>query len=166
MTAPVAYRWNGDAMQPMPRFAAQCNRDFVVGQVYVLEELQERSSKSHAHYFACIAAAWHSLPDDMAARFPSPEHLRKWALIRAGYVDSREMVARSRAEALRIAAFLRPADDYAVVETSGAAVRIWTARSQSVRAMGKREFQASKDAVLAVIADVIGATAKQVETAA
>ena len=60
-------------------------------------------------------------------------------------------MAASRAEALRLAAFIRPMDEYAVVSASEAVVTVWTAQSQSLRAMGKERFKASKDAVLAAI---------------
>ncbi len=65
-------------------------------------------------------------------------------------------VASSKAEAARIAAFLRPVEDTAVVRVKDAVVIRWTAKSQSMRAMGKDDFQRSKDAVLAVIDELIG----------
>ena len=57
---------------------------------------------------------------------------------------------------MRVAAFVRPLDDFAVVETDGLVVTVYTAKSQSMRAMGKKTFQESKDAVLRVIAELIG----------
>jgi hypothetical protein len=97
-----------------------------------------------------------NLPDHLAQQFTSPEALRKFALVRAGYADSRTIVASSKAEAQRMAAFVRPLDTFAVVTVSDAAVTVWAARSQSARAMGKRDFQESKDKVLDVIAALIG----------
>ena len=43
-----------------------------------------------------------------------------------------------------------------IVVQVNAVVRVWTARSQSVRAMGKAEFKESVDKVLAFCADWIG----------
>lgn len=63
------------------------SREYIVGQVYFLEHREERSSASHAHYFACVADAWMNLPDALAERFPTPEALRKYALIMTGYRD-------------------------------------------------------------------------------
>jgi hypothetical protein len=57
---------------------------------------------------------------------------------------------------MRIAAFLRPVDDTAVVRVKDSVVVRWTAKSQSLRAMGRHDFQRSKDAVLAVIDELIG----------
>jgi len=47
-------------------------------------------------------------------------------------------------------------DDYAVVVARDAVVVVWTAKSQSMKAMGKVEFQRSKDAVLTECARLIG----------
>lgn len=160
----VAFRWDGEAMRPLsPRLA---DKEYVVGQVYRLEHREERSSASHAHYFACINEAWQSLPEWLARRFPTPEHLRKYALIRAGYRDERSIVCSSKAEAQRLASFIRPMDDFAAVSTNGPVVVVWTAKSQSTKAMGRKEFQASKDAVLGVLAEMIGTTADSLKRAA
>ncbi|MFL7901509.1 hypothetical protein ACJ41P_10280 [Azospirillum argentinense] len=156
MSAPIPFRWEGDSFAPMPGFARRCDEVFVVGQVYRLTEEEDRSAASHRHYFACINAAWENLPERLAADFPTPDHLRRYALIRAGYADSRTLVASSKAEAVRLAAFVKPMDSYAVVVVSDATVTVWTARSQSAKAMGKKDFQESKDRVLDVIAGLIG----------
>jgi hypothetical protein len=99
---------------------------------------------------------WHSLPESAAAQFPTSEHLRKFALIKCGYANHRQFVASSKAEALRIAAFVRPTDEYAVVSVDGNIVNQWTAQSQNMRAMGKQAFQASKEAVLDYIGALLG----------
>lgn len=154
---PITFRWDGEAMTPATPFMARlADKTFVIGENYRLTEEHERSAASHRHLFAAIHDAWMNLPEEMADRFPTSESLRKWALIKAGYRDERTFVASSRAEALRLAAFVRPTDDFAIVTATGATVTIWTAKSQSVKAMGGKAFQASKQAVLDVIADLIG----------
>lgn len=154
--AALPMRWDGEAMVPLRGFARRADAQFVIGQTYRMEAIEERSAVSHRHYFAAINEAWANLPEHMAERFPSPEALRKFALIKAGYADSRQIVAASRAEAQRLAAFIRPMDEYSVVTVDQAVVTVFTARSQSVRAMGKAEFQNSKQKVLGGIADMIG----------
>lgn len=154
---PITFRWDGEAMTPATPFMARlADKTFVIGENYRLMEEHERSAASHRHYFAVIHDAWMNLPEEMAERFPTSESLRKFALIKAGYRDERTFVAGSRAEALRLAAFVKPIDDFAIVTATGATVTIWTAKSQSVRAMGGKAFQESKQAVLDVIADLIG----------
>jgi hypothetical protein len=151
MSATLPCVWNGDSFEPLPGFRKRADAAFVVGQAYHMETVEERTARTHRHYFACVNAAWQSLPDHLAGQHPTPDHLRKFALIKAGFADSRQIVAASRAEALRLAAFIRPMDEYAVVSVSEAVVTVWTAQSQSMRAMGKERFKASKDGVLAAI---------------
>lgn len=151
---PITFRWSGEVMEPLnPK---QADRQYYVGQTYRLVPFEERSPASHSHYFAAIHEAWVNLPEDATARFPTAEHLRKWALIRAGYRDERSIVCASKAEALRFTKFIKPLDDYAVVLCQDAVVKVLTAKSQSTAAMGKKDFQASKDAVLMIVAELIG----------
>lgn len=139
-------------MRPAPGFLKRCAEMFVIGQRYVMEALEERSMRSHRHYFALIREAWENLPDEKVERYPTPEHLRKHALIRTGYRQERQFVCSSKAEAQRVAAFIDPMDLYSLVTFREQVVTVYTARSQSTRAMGKDEFQLSKDAVIGWIA--------------
>jgi hypothetical protein len=157
-TPPIWFNWDGEAMVPKhPRIA---DKHFVVGEPYCLVPHEERSVNSHRHYFAAINEAWSNLPEDLVEQFPTPERLRKYALVRAGYADERSIVCASKAEAQRVAAFIRPMDQYAVVTVSESVVRVYTPQSQSMRAMGKKAFQESKDKVLNVIAQMIGVSAE------
>lgn len=166
MSAPVTLRYEGDGefRATSGYWASQCDKAFTVGEMYRITEHYERSNVSHNHFFATIADAHGSLPDHMLAEYPSTEHLRKKALIHKGYADERSIVCASKAEALRMAAFVRPMDEYAVVVPSEAVVRVYTAQSQSRKAMGGKAFQESKQAVLDFIDDLLGiergATAK------
>lgn len=155
-TAPILFEWTGEAMVPHARFQRDCDASFVVGEVYRLAVQEHRSQASHSHYFAAIHEAWMNLPEHLAEWFPTAEHLRKHALIKAGYRDERSIVCNSKAEAQRIAAFIKPMDEFAVVTTHEAVVTVWTAKSQSKAAMGKQVFQESKNKVLDVLAEMIG----------
>ncbi len=153
-TIPLAFSWDGDAM--IPRLSKQADAQFVVGETCMLAVQEQRSAVSHRFYFASLHEAWLNLPEDQPERWPTCDHFRKWLLIRAGYRDERSIVAASKAEALRLAAFVRPMDDFAVVTVSGVVVTVATAKSQSLRSMGKAQFQASKQAVLDLAAEMIG----------
>lgn len=159
MTAPVHCVWDGEAFAPLPRFAKLCDREFVIGQPYPLVVQEERSQAAHNHYFAAIQEGWKNLREDVAERFPTAEHLRKYALCKAGFADERSIVCASKAEAQRIAAFVRPMDEYAVIVVRDATIRVFTAKSQSMRAMGKADFSASKEAVLDIVSGMIGVKA-------
>lgn len=169
--APIAFQWDGEAMAPASAFwSRKADEAFVIGETYRLVEHHDRSMASHNHYFVAITEGWQNLPEHLAERFPTAEHLRKYALVRAGYADERSIVCASKAEAQRVAAFVKPMDDFAVVVVSEATVKVFTAKSQSMKAMGKKAFQDSKTAVLDVIDEMIGvehgATAREAGRAA
>jgi hypothetical protein len=155
---PIRFAWDGESMTPMGRYARIADAHYVVGETYQLVPHQDRSKKTHNHQFAEIEEAWQNLPEHLAERFPSPEHLRKFALIKSGFCDSQTVVCGSRAEAIRWAAVLRPIDEFSVVTVEGSTVTRYTAKSQSMRAMGKQVFQASKSAVLDVLAGMLDVT--------
>lgn len=161
--APLLLRYEGDGefRTISSWWAGRADKAFVVGELYRLVEHHDRSMNSHRHFFASIAEAWKNLPDEMLDEYPTAEHLRKRALIRKGYADERSFVCASKAEAQRMAAFMKPMDDYAVVSVREAVVRVWTAKSQSVKAMGNRDFQQSKSDVLDFVAGLLGVTADE-----
>lgn len=156
MSAPIPmdFGWDGEVMKPLhPKLA---DKQFVCGENYRLEIREDRSGPSHRQYFASITEAHKNLSEELTLQHKTPEHLRKWALVKSGYHDERSVVCSSKAEALRLAAFIQPMDEYAVILCKGSAVTVFTAKSQSMKAMGKADFQQSKDAVLDIIAALIG----------
>lgn len=163
--SPALFVWDADRSVMVPRRKSAADRTYVDQEEYRLGAIEERSVNSHNHFFSALNEAWSNLPDDLAERFQTVEHLRKYALIKAGYFDERSIVCASRAEALRVAAFIKPIDDFAVVATSEATVRVFTAKSQAVRAMGKETFQDSKTKVLEIVADMIGTSKAQLSHA-
>lgn len=158
-SSPFPFQWDGDAMVPPNAYwKKRADERFVVGQHYRMVEHHDRSEASHRHYFAALHEAWSNLPPHYAERFPSSEHLRKWALVKAGYRDEAVIVTATPEEAMRLAATTRRLDGYAVILVDDAVVTIYTAESQSMRAMGKQRFEESKQAVLGIVADLIGAS--------
>ena len=156
MTRPIPFSWDGEAMVPLKGFGAACDREYVIGEVYRLAPAEERWAGSHSHYFASVSEGWKNLPEGTAERFPTAEHLRKFALIKAGYCDQRTIVAGSKAEAQRIASFVRPLDEFAVVVATEATVTVYTAQSQKHSAMGRKAFGESKNAVLDIVSAMVG----------
>lgn len=152
---PLVYEGEG-RFHVIPAFAAAAERRYGAGEIVTMLEHEERSSASHRHMFAIIREAWLNLPGHLVLFYPTPEALRKRCLIRAGYYNERSLVCASKAEARRVAAFLRPMDDMAVISISGKVVLELTAKSQSERAMGRAVFQQSKEAVLEALGELIG----------
>jgi hypothetical protein len=147
----------------VPLHPRRSEQHFKTGERYTLVEFDDRSTASHNHEFAFVREAWASLPENFAERFQSPDALRKWALIRAGYSHSSSLLCESRAEAMRVAAFLKPMDDLAVVIVQGTTVTRYIAMSQSKRAMGAKEFYRSKEAIIEVIARMIDVSPQELK---
>jgi hypothetical protein len=147
----------------IPKNPRAADRQYVIGEVYTLDVREDRSGPSHRQYFAAINDAWANLPDNLLQRFPSPEHLRAFSLIRAGYANSRQIVCANKTEARRVAAFVRPMNTYALVTVTDGVVTVYEAKSQSYRAMPKGEFQKSKDAVLDILARFLGTTSGELQ---
>ena len=162
---PLVYQGDGQ-FTAAKGFAKRCDKEFVIGEALRWEPVNERSAESHRHYFACINDSWASLPETMADEFASPEHLRKWALIKAGYCTTVKVVCASNGDAVKLLNQAAAMDTYAVVGLSDKVVTIARADSQSMKAMGKQRFQESKEAVLRVISELLGADASQAGMAA
>lgn len=153
---PTYCTWDGESFTPLKRHQQLADKQFTVGEIYPMVPHEERSIASHRQYFASLYEAWMNLPEGPAAEFPSVEHLRKYALIKAGFRDGRSIACKSKAEARRVAAFVEPMDEFAVVVVLDKIVTVYTAKSQSMRAMGKAVFQRSKDAVLDIAWELCG----------
>lgn len=156
---PLPFTWDGEAMQIRPGFQRQADGQFCVGETYRLEVVEPRSEISHRHEFAWLREAWASLPFDLAMAHPTAEHLRKWALIQAGFCTVADYACMFKTETHRLAASLRQqTDEYAVVivDEENRVVRVLKPESQSMRAMGNERFKASKAAIMDVVSGLIG----------
>lgn len=154
---PMTFTWTDEGcFRPLNTRAA--DKHFVVGEQYRMEVREERSVQSHNHEFAFIADAFINLPEQYRLEpwAQSPEHLRKFALIRKGFCHAETFTCASNAEALRWAPRLRADDEYCVVRVDGSVVHRFRAESQSRRAMGAKRFQESKQAILDYLASLIG----------
>lgn len=168
MKAPAIYlEWDGEAFRPAGKFWTRlANKHFVVGERYRMAEEAERSANSHNHEFAWLTEAWNSLPDHLYAQYPNPEVLRKHGLIAKGYCTMVQHVCQTKAEAERLATILRPYDAYAIVLARQNVVTVYTAVSQSKRAMGAPQFQQSKQAIMEFVGDLLGVDPETVGRAA
>ena len=164
---PILCRWDGRQFTPVNNYWANVAWDqFGEGGICSLVAHEERSDATHAHQFAWLREAWLQLPETIADQYPSPTHLRKRALIQAGFYNEEIIDVGSKAGAIRVAASLRGIDDFALVLVRGPFVIRRVAKSQSRRAMNKQEFAASKSAIMEVIAGLIGVAPDQLGKAA
>ena len=127
-----------------------------VGAVHGWQMAEHRSKASHDHFFSVVNTAWKNLPEDMADDFPSPEHLRKWALIKSGFCSETRIACANNSEAMTLATKAKAMDKYSIVAIDGKAVTIWTADSQRRDAMGRQAFQEAKERALHIISNLLG----------
>lgn len=160
MMSPLQYMGEGQFQAPIGH-ASRLDKALYIGQSLVWEHINQRSSESHKHYFAVIADAWGNLPEEMATALPSPEHLRKFSLVKCGYCTIVNIACATNADAVRACAQFLAMDTYSVCSINDRLVTVATATSQSMKAMGNKTFQESKNKVLDLISQMIGADATQ-----
>lgn len=161
-------RWDGEALTPTGHYGLSAAREAMEpGDVVIVEIDHPRSQSSHRHQFAEINEAWRHLPESLqeAPWAASPETLRKHALIATGFADTYSIDCGAKATAERVRMALASAEagkhGYAIAKVRGPLVVVWTPQSQSMRAMGGKRFQESKQAVLNWIAAQIGVEAEE-----
>lgn len=86
--------------------------------------------------------------------------------MRAGFADEEIIPFDSAADAKKAAILVRKKDDYAVIVPKGKVLQIFTAKSQSYRAMDKKTFQESVEAIERVISELLGTTRTELKNAA
>jgi hypothetical protein len=162
--SPALLVYEGEGMfAPANRAVAQrADRDFVIGERYLMVAEDERSQKSHNQLFAWVAERWQTLPDRLALEFPTADRLRYRALVETGWHRERRLIASSTNEARKIAAFMGlDAPDNTFISVVGPALVLRTARSMKTRGndrMNKAEFQQAKQNVMDWIDDLLGIT--------
>ena len=172
---PVVFKWKdvdlcaeggevirSRVMVPHPRYEKVARRQFAEGEEYPLIVLEARSRASHNQYFAAVNEAWDNLAEDIATRWPTAEHLRKWALVEVGFFDEKVFPdCKSPAHAKQLAVFVRSVDTYAQIHVHKTTVIVREPKSQSAAAMGKDQFEKSKRAVLDLLATLARTTRAQ-----
>ena len=113
-----------------------------------------RTTNSHNHQFAEIDNLYANLPDWHAGApyAKSREAFRKHGLIAAGFCDVDVIDFSTQEQACEaaptIAALARRGHGYAIVVVRGTQVICTTPHSQSMKAMGGKRFNESKQAVM------------------
>lgn len=152
-------------MDPHPRYDNVAARQYDLGEEHTLIIQEARSRKSHNAYFAQIHTAFENLPETIAARWPTEEHLRKWALIETGWFEEKDFDFEgddAKRDAERLGKFIRVEDDYVRIKIRKITpthykVIIRRAKSQAMNVMRDKEtFEASKKAVLDLLEHMIG----------
>ena len=149
---PVQFLWTDDGvMKPLDRFKRRCDQQYVVGEIYALAPTEEVSQHDRGGLFAAVRKAWENLDHEFDGKFPSIEHLRKWALIEVGYQTQAEYALANEEDAMQLAIAVRKADDYARIARSGSLVVVRTAKSIAAHAIKSAEFKVLKRKVLDLV---------------
>lgn len=133
---------------PHARFMPICWRQYAVGADYPMIPVEPRNMKAHNHYFACIHTAWENLPEALQKKYPTEEALRAKALVETSWCTERDHVCDTIGKAKYLAGIIRHYSEYSVIKVSGAIVKVFEPKSQSVALMSAEDFKQSKDDVL------------------
>lgn len=144
------------AMVPIAKYANVAKRQYTDGEQHTLTPVEERSMASHNQFMAAVGSYYDNLPEKIAARWPSAQHFRKWCLCEVGFFEEKEFDMASEKHAKMLGIFVRTQDEYARIVVYGTKVVVRRAKSQSLAAMGKIEFEASKKAILELAEAMVG----------
>lgn len=150
------------AMVPDGRFKALCDRQFSLDEGYALGPVDNVANASRGGFFASVKEAWNNLPED-DERFPSPEHLRKRALVAAGWAFHSQEVWDTERDARKHVISLRKHDEYAIIKPSGTVVDVWVAKSIAHGQITADEWKVVKPRALDWIAAQINVARTELE---
>lgn len=146
----------------LDRFRAQ----FEPNKIYWLVEQHERSNESHNLYFAALALGFENLPEDKKGICPTVDDWRSFALIATDFYNTIVQVFDSKADAIAgsvmVALLAKRTDDFVITEVAGNILTVYIAKSQKllrtdpINGMDKKDFEASKQAVLEYTCTFIG----------
>lgn len=142
-------------------------RFFPASYVSSLEEALRsdmRDKSALRGFMATVRELWDNIPERLEnvpfAR--SPNAFRKHALIKTGHCDVETYAFASPEEADRkvrsIGYTAKMAHGYAIVKIDGPIIQCITPHSQSLKAMGKEQFDRSKSEVLDFCRGIVGVT--------
>ncbi len=152
----LLWQWDGEVMRPRPRFEKFADERYIVGEIYRMAAVADRTIEAEGRYHATLKDLWLTLMDVhnpiLTETFPNPDRLRYHALCMTGQRYDRRYALPSKTEAKRFAASIRPRyvkDPFMIVSVYDNVVVQWTPFSQSREAMpAKGEYHKSTEAVL------------------
>jgi len=156
---PAVFTWTGEAMVPTPESLPLCMRQFDKGALYQMRAMRERSVKSHNEFMALVKEAFDNLPEHLASRFPTVSRLRYWCLAKCGYCAEKTRIFQTRHDAKVFEDYVIESSTTSYCQVEGNVAMIWTPTSQRYKydpEMDYEEFEKSKEAVLELLADMIG----------
>lgn len=163
MIRPVQFIWTDEGvMKPLPRFKTLCDRQYAVGEEYALGPIDNIPSKSRAGFFVDLHNAWSTMQEG-DNRFPSETHLRKRALIAAGWATHTQTVLDTPKDAQKSKIMLNRVEEYALVTIGGCVVDVWIAKSIANGQITAEQWRVVKPKALAWIAEQANTTVEDLQ---
>ncbi len=160
---PVVCIWDGNAMIPLPRFKRVCDAQFEVNEEYPLMIVENRSMASHNHFFAALHEGYLNLAEEYAQEFDSEEHLRAWCLCKEGFCTVETYVLNTAEDARKMRQAMKRENPITIIAVTGNVAKVYRPESQSIAAMKKERFEASKAAVLSRVASMARTTVTELK---
>ena len=131
-----------------------------------------RSLPDHRRFFGLVTKAFEQWPEHSDFRPRDVEHLRAYLLVKAGHTDIAHIPAPPECENPAIMVLFKLAVEatgqalerkagYVDYRVSSGGVEVITPRSIDFRTVGQKQFSPIREAVEALIEDVIGVKAEQ-----
>lgn len=148
---------NCHCVRPYPESAQWVFEHIPLGNTFELETIEDRSNEHHRWLFAVVKKVFENLPEVHAEQFKNPEHLRKRALIEAGWCRHIKMHADDAPEIMRLCIWLDP---YMLISAGLHGVNIYQAKSMRMKRNGgeltKEKFKEVVERMLHYMAGLIG----------
>lgn len=159
---PILVKWDAEreVIVPSRNSISPLHKQFQHGKEFYIEHVEQRSMKAHDRFFAALHHCWDSMPEHIVTRFINATHLRKFALIRCGWVETMRDHPFDTPEAAALGAMCaKTASGYSLVVITGCIVTVYQARSMQISGekpkMTAKEFYRAADDVLAFLDELL-----------
>ena len=119
-----------------------------------------RSNPAHRMFFGIIAVAFEQWPENAKFKPTSVEHLRSWALIKAGHYNSLDVPAHNpkvaAAIVIKLVEAVKADDKHPIIWAMKDSVRVYTPKSVAYSEVAQADFSKISEAVYTEIEKVLG----------
>lgn len=156
MSTPIPVEYDGESFRPARRFQNYCDSQFVVGERYVIEVIDEAQSGRDRAYHASLREAWKNLPEEFDGQFPHPDDFRAYCLIKCGFCTIARIACASPKAASEALPTIRP-EGFCITHVEGAIITVIKPLSQKMRVgMTKEDRLKSYADTLTYAAELVG----------
>lgn len=163
-TQAIPVQWDGEAFRPARRFENYCDSQFVVGERYSIEVIDQVQAGRDKAYHASLREAWKNLPDQFDGQFPHPDDFRAYCLIKCGFCTISRIACASPKAASEALPTIQP-EGFCITHVEGAVITVIKPLSQKMRGgMSKEDRLRSYTETLNFAAGLVGVKSEELET--